>query len=342
MAQQQHKSASEISYAPLQDKTLMQEWVQRYGKLGLLVFAVISAGILGWEWQKERKTSIQDQGWAGLQDLVTIQNFYGMSQVNLAEGAKLEDFGRRNKESGAGIWARTLAGPAFAEKGDYGRALNSLQELAREQPNHPLVAGVEGLSFDGGGLVKRLETRLAGLQTLRAELPLLVGNPAPPADAPRVRIDTSAGQIEVALFPAKAPKHVENFLKLAQDGTYVGTKFHRVIPNFMIQGGDQNSKEGPPETWGTGDAGYKLAPEFSDLGHFRGALAMAKKDGESESSGHQFYITVGEAHWLDDVHTVFGVVVSGQEVADAIANAPKDAANDRPNEPVVVNGVTVQ
>lgn len=342
MAQQQHKSASEISYAPLQDKTLLQEWVQRYGKLGLLLFALISAGILAFEWQKQRKTSIQDQGWAGLQDLVTIQNFYGMSQVNLAEGAKLEDFGRRNKESGAGIWARTLAAPAFAEKGDYAKALASLQDLAREQPQHPLVAGVAGLKFDGGGLVKQLETRLAGLQTLRAELPLLVGNPAPAADAPRVSIETSAGTIEVALFPDKAPKHVENFLKLAQDGTYVGTKFHRVIPNFMIQGGDQNSKEGPAETWGSGDAGYKLPPEFSDLAHFRGALAMAKKDGETESSGHQFYITVGEAHWLDDVHTVFGVVVAGQEIADGISNAPRDPANDRPNEPVVVQGMTVR
>lgn len=337
----QHKSASEISYAPLQDKSLLQEAVERYGKVALLLFALVSAGILYWEFRKGQGQKVEDQGWSGLKDLVQIQNFYGMSQVTLAEGARLEDFGRQHAKSGAGIWARTLAAPAFADADDFEKALGQLSALQQEQAKHPLVTGAGGLSFDGVGLVPRLSSRLSALRDLRAGLPQLKGNPVPPPDAPRVQIVTSAGTIEVALFPALAPKHVENFLKLVQEGTYVGTKFHRTIPNFMIQGGDQNSKEGAPETWGTGDAGYTLPQEFSELAHFKGALAMAKKDGETESSGHQFYITVGEAHWLDEVHTVFGVVTDGQLVADGISSSPRDPSNDRPNQPVSIESMTL-
>jgi peptidyl-prolyl cis-trans isomerase B (cyclophilin B) len=337
----QHKSASEISYAPLQDKSLLQELVEKYGKIALLLFAFVSAGILFWEFRRGQGVKIEDQGWNGLKDLVEIQNFYGMSQVKLAEGARLEDFGRQHAKSGAGIWARTLAAPAFADTDEFDRALAQLTEVAQQQATHPLVTGTGGLSFDGVGLVPRLQDRLAGIRDLRASLPQLKGNPAPPADAPRVKIVTSSGSIEVALFPALAPKHVENFLKLVQEGAYVGTKFHRVMPGFMVQGGDQNSKEGAPETWGTGDAGYTIAPEFSELAHFKGALAMAKKEGATESSGDQFYITVGEAHWLDEVHTVFGVVVDGQAVTDGISLLPRDPASDRPNQPVVIESMTL-
>jgi cyclophilin family peptidyl-prolyl cis-trans isomerase len=178
--------------------------------------------------------------------------------------------------------------------------------------------------------------------SLRQDLPGLFDNPAPAADAPRVRLSTSAGDIVVALYADRAPQHVENFLKRSRDGQYDGTKFHRTIPGFMIQGGDTNSIEGAPETWGTGDAGYTIPQEFSDLVHHRGYLAAAKRGDQVESGGAQFYITVGTPHHLDGVHTVFGKVVEGLDVVDDIATAPiAQGTQDRPAEPVTLTAATV-
>jgi cyclophilin family peptidyl-prolyl cis-trans isomerase len=146
----------------------------------------------------------------------------------------------------------------------------------------------------------------------------------------KATLHTSAGPIELELYPNEAPKTVDNFTKLAKDGFYDGLIFHRVIPDFMIQGGC-------PEGTGRGGPGYQFEDEFNEHKVERGALAMA--NGGPNTNGSQFFIVTTEAApWLDGKHTVFGKVTSGQDVADRISMVARDS-NDRPREPVVIERV---
>jgi cyclophilin family peptidyl-prolyl cis-trans isomerase len=143
---------------------------------------------------------------------------------------------------------------------------------------------------------------------------------------------TSEGTIELELFDEDAPRTVQNFRKLASDGYYDGLVFHRVIPDFMIQGGC-------PRGDGTGGPGYSFEDEFNDHPVARGYLAMANSG--PNTNGSQFFIVTAEAcPWLDGKHTVFGRITSGQEVADQISNVDRDA-RDQPREPVMIESVRV-
>jgi cyclophilin family peptidyl-prolyl cis-trans isomerase len=143
-------------------------------------------------------------------------------------------------------------------------------------------------------------------------------------------LHTSEGAIELELYPDDAPKTVENFVKLSRDGFYEGVIFHRVIPEFMIQGGD-------PTGTGTGGPGYEFEDEFNQHRVVRGVLAMANAG--PNTNGSQFFIVTAEATpWLDGKHTVFGRVTSGMDVVDRISAVDRDA-NDRPREPVAIERV---
>jgi len=147
---------------------------------------------------------------------------------------------------------------------------------------------------------------------------------------PEATLQTNRGAIRVELFPDDAPKTVENFTKLARDGFYDGVIFHRVIPDFMIQGGD-------PTGTGTGGPGYTFEDEANDHRVVRGALAMANAG--PNTNGSQFFIvTADECPWLDGKHTVFGRVAEGMDVVDAISNVPRDA-RDKPREAVTIERV---
>jgi len=143
-------------------------------------------------------------------------------------------------------------------------------------------------------------------------------------------IETKFGTIELKFFPDVAPNHVNNFIELAEKGFYDGTTFHRVIPGFMIQGGDPNSKEPDKSRHGMGGPGYTVKAEFSQKPHKRGTLSMARSS-DPDSAGSQFFICVADASFLDGQYTVFGEVVSGIEVADKIVSQPRDR-RDNPNE----------
>lgn len=143
-------------------------------------------------------------------------------------------------------------------------------------------------------------------------------------------IETKFGNIELKFFPDVAPSHVNNFIELAKKGFYDGTTFHRVIPGFMIQGGDPNSKSANKSTHGTGGPGYTVKAEFSDKPHKRGTLSMARA-ADPNSAGSQFFICVADAPFLNKQYTVFGEVVSGMDVVDKIVSQPRDP-RDNPNE----------
>ncbi len=146
----------------------------------------------------------------------------------------------------------------------------------------------------------------------------------------RAVIETKFGTIELKFFPDVAPGHVRNFIDLAKKGMYDGTTFHRVIPGFMIQGGDPNSKDPDKMKHGMGGPGYTIKAEFSDKPHKRGTLSMARA-GHPDSAGSQFFICVADAPFLDRQYSVFGEVVSGMNVADAIVSQPRDG-RDNPHE----------
>ena len=148
----------------------------------------------------------------------------------------------------------------------------------------------------------------------------------------RAVIETKFGNIELKFFPDVAPNHVNNFIELAKKGFYDGTTFHRVIPGFMIQGGDPNSKNPDKSMHGMGGPGYTIKAEFNDKPHKRGTLSMARS-ADPDSAGSQFFICVADAPFLNRQYTVFGEVVSGMDVADKIVNQPRDK-RDNPLERV--------
>ena len=151
------------------------------------------------------------------------------------------------------------------------------------------------------------------------------------------------GEIRFVLLEQVAPHHVANFIALATSHFYDGTTFHRVIPKFMIQGGDPNSKDADPTNDGTGGPGYFLQPEFNATHHDPGVVSMARQ-AEPATAGSQFFImTTGSESWrpqLDGQYTVFGRVIQGQDVVDAISKTPRDR-RDRPLSNVVVESVTI-
>lgn len=135
------------------------------------------------------------------------------------------------------------------------------------------------------------------------------------------------GKIVLELFPDKAPKHVRNFDSLVAAKFYDGCAFHRVIPGFMIQGGDPNSKDKPKELWGQGASGQtKIPAEFNDTKHVRGILSAARTP-DPNSATSQFFIVHGNASHLDGQYTAYGKVVSGLEVVDLVANMPQEDSN---------------
>ena len=152
-------------------------------------------------------------------------------------------------------------------------------------------------------------------------------------------IETTLGNIELEFLEDKAPGHTKNFKDLANKGYYDGTTFHRVIPGFMIQGGDSNSKSEDRSMHGTGGPGYSIKAEFNDTPHDRGILSMARSQ-DPDSAGSQFFIVVKDSHFLDNQYTAFGKVVTGMDVVDKIVNVPRDP-KDNPDERVEMKSVKI-
>ena len=153
-------------------------------------------------------------------------------------------------------------------------------------------------------------------------------------------IQTTEGEMILELWADVAPGHVENFKKLANQGFYDGTCFHRVIKDFMIQGGDPLTKDAKNEArWGTGDPGYKIKAEFNDRHHDRGVLSMARSN-DPNSAGCQFFICHGAPRFLDKQYTAFGKVIKGDDVLEKIG-ATRTHPQDRPDKRMGVESIKV-
>ena len=147
-------------------------------------------------------------------------------------------------------------------------------------------------------------------------------------------IETKYGKIKIKFFRDVAPGHVDNFVKLAREGFYNGTIFHRVIPGFMVQGGDPNTKGPNKATYGMGGPGYTIKAEFNDKSHTRGIISMARSQ-DPDSAGSQFFIVVKDSVFLNRQYTVFAEVVEGMDVADTIVNLTRNRT-DLPDERVEI------
>lgn len=152
-------------------------------------------------------------------------------------------------------------------------------------------------------------------------------------------LHTSLGEIDLQFFPDVAPQHVKNFIDLSEKGFYNGTKFHRVIAGFVVQGGDPNTVSGPRSTWGTGGSGKNVPAEFNSIHHARGILSMARSNNPNSASS-QFFICVADVGQLDNQYTVFGRVTKGMDVADKIVAAAKGV--ELPSDPVTLEKVVVR
>jgi peptidyl-prolyl cis-trans isomerase B (cyclophilin B) len=156
-------------------------------------------------------------------------------------------------------------------------------------------------------------------------------------------ISTTEGEMVVRFWPDVAPKTVENFKKLAKEGFYDGTAFHRIVKGFMIQGGDPLSKT-ENEMVGTGGPGYKIKAEFNDKPHVRGVLSMARSQ-HPDSAGSQFFICLADARFLDKQYTAFGQLVKGDDVLEKIGNTPTTRGgggeNSKPTKRIGVNSVRI-
>ena len=155
-----------------------------------------------------------------------------------------------------------------------------------------------------------------------------------------VTVETKFGKIVFKLLPDLAPETVRSFEKLSKSGFYDGILFHRVIPGFMVQGGDPNTKSPDKSKWGSGGPGYMLKAEFNSKSHLRGVVSMARAM-DPDSAGSQFFIVTTDSTFLDRQYTAFGEVIEGIEVADKIVNLPRDG-NDCPNEEVKMLKVFIE
>ena len=194
-----------------------------------------------------------------------------------------------------------------------------LQPLTLADALHQLVIAIGILTIVTGS-VSLSATRVAAAEPSNAE-----------SKSPHVLMKTKFGEMEIVLFPDLAPKHVESFLKLAKSGFYNGTIFHRIIPGFMIQGGDPLTKDPANRSrYGTGGPGYTVPAEFNKVIHEKGILSAART-ADPNSAGSQFFIMVDKAPHLDGQYSVFGEVVKGLDVVDTIVSQPRDL-KDNPLE----------
>jgi len=333
-----HKAATAVTIASTQQETPLHDFVRRYWKGALVLFVAVGAAIL---LLQHRSRSNLRNAHASWDRLGAVANFETMSPPESPQA--LADLSVELQGDSAAPWAKALQVAALVGEEDNEGARAALEELEAGWPNHELVR----LAWpDGSGgqapIPEQLRTRIQAMETWKAAQASLTSNPPLPEDAPRVRLKTSAGEILLGLYKNEAPLHVENFLERCRSGYYDGTRFHRVVAGFMIQGGDPNSRNLEDRTnWGQGGPTETIPAEPSALKHFPYVLAAAKKGQDPDSSGSQFYITVGtsKAHNLDGLHTVFGAVLEGQAVVDTISAGA--VTGEQPNEPIVIESAEV-
>ena len=335
----QHKAPTAVTFAPTTEASGFALWVERYWKIAALVAVAITGVILYRAYARSTHRQTQDSSWAKLMAVAKSDNTNGSL---VGPPAELQELEGQLRGQHAAPWALYIAATSALGERKYDEAKQALTKLRAGYPDHPLVKDAYALD-DGGALsvVDRLEQRVDALQTWSAAHPDLFDNPKLPETASRVRLKTDRGDVVIGFYADLAPNHVERFLRLAREGTYTGTKFHRVIAGSWIEGGDPNSIAGEPSTWGQGGYETTLELEPSTLKNFPGAVGTTTRPGLDKSTGTSFLIVTGEAHQLDGQNTVFGRVLEGMNVVREIERGTLSADGTRPEDPVTIQSVEV-
>ncbi len=326
-----HKSATEVTVVT-EERSAIQRWVDRHWGKALVLGMLITAGILYTQVSKKQEKSAKAAEWAPLLeaegDLDAIQQAAQSIESPLVAGWGWAE-------------AAVLAG-SQSEFGDAQAALENLTQIEGHILNSTLftMPGDEGKTLAQGAL-----DRIKATKAWEEAHPNVLENPDPAEGSSVVVIQTPEGEIEITLYDAKAPEHVANFLKLIDEKFYDGILFHRTVDNpsmEIIQAGCPNTREEDTSQWGVGGPGYTQKAEKNGLIHTAGVLSAAMPSNSQESSGSQFYITLGRCHHLDGRHTVFGKVTSGMDVARAILEAPtRELSEENTREDIPVNPVPI-
>ena len=341
----EHKAATEITIAPTEQETALRTFVMAYWPHALVISVTATGWILFSGYQTESAVESEMEAWGSLGVNVKFESLGGGFGAVPSAGV-MNDVADQLADTTAGPWAKAIEVGKRLRDDDLDGARAAMNELSTTWPEHAIL---QAPFFARGGeerpartLANHVNDTAAALTAWEADHPSLFSNPGLREGAPRVRITTSAGQIVVGLYDERAPEHAANFLKLCRESFYDGTKFHRVVADLMIQGGDPNSKteETDENPWGQGGPGYTLEPEPASLWHFPGAVASAATAAGGPTSGSQFYIVTGDdQHHLDGDYTVWDELLEGQDIVSAIENAPK--LGEKPEEPVVIESTTV-
>ena len=338
-----HRSAAQIEIASTTEHTWLHEFVDRYWKLAAMVAVGITAGILVRQWRGEGAQRDFEASWNRLSEEVGFNALLASGPLTAPSPAVLASLAEELGTTDAAAWTLAIEVGKHVENEDYDAAQTTLEELRAAWPDHPLAKRAFFPSAAGVGLEPleaHLRDRPKRLKAWEEAHPLLFANPPLPDDAPRVKLNTPQGSIVLGLYSDRAPKHAENFLKLCREGYYDTTLFHRVIADRMIQGGDPNTRDGAPDTWGLGEPEETIEAETDpQLRHFAGVLSAARKPTETASSGSQFFLTTTPYHAWDGDYTIFGIVLEGLDVVEGIANAAATA--ERPEEPVLLESTEV-
>ena len=330
-----HKSATEVTVVT-EEKSLLQQSVDKHWIKVAGIGVVIAGAVLFNQFQNQSATKAKGDRWNGL----------------LAAEGNLEDVQAATngiEDPNLKSWGKALVAQEAMVADKPAVAAEALAELAAN-PDHILNTDAFGVDTEAGRLspAAYAQAALSSQVEWEAAHPTALGNPAPAEGSPKVVMHTSEGDIEITFYEAEAPKHVENFLKLAGEGFYNDILFHRVVNNrsmAIIQAGDPNTKEEDVTKWGQGGPGYTQPIEKNDLMHCAGYLAAAMPGNSQESSGSQFYMSVDRSHGLDGRYVVFGKITAGLEVATKILEAPirdSDPVNgtrDIPVDPVSITSI---
>jgi cyclophilin family peptidyl-prolyl cis-trans isomerase len=335
-----HKAPTSVTIAPTVEKSGFASFVERTWKLAAIIVCALVAVIIYWEYSHQSRRAEDDRSWERMTALASPDP---TTKILVGSAKELAELEAQVKGSQAAPWALYVAAHSALAKRAFDEAKSAIQAIRTQYPEHPLV--VEKFRFEGQASavapVDLLQQRTLEMEAWVAAHPGLYQNPALPEGAPRVRLNTDRGAIVLGLDPTRAPKHVENFLKLAREGYYTGTKFHAIVKQSMIQGGDPNSAQGPVETWGKGGPDYKVEFEENDLKHFAGSLCAVTEPGSRSSSGSMFGIVTNDTHLLDGQSVVFGRVVEGLDVVTQIELSPIVEGTMRPTDPVVIQSAEV-
>lgn len=339
MATPTHKSATAVTLAPLAERSPFERFVQKYWIHGAVLFALVSGWILFSHQQKEKQRRARDESWNKVSER-TVPD--AASRLPGADAAVFESLSSELSSTDAGPWMLWLQARALASHRDYAAADGILAEIKTKHPTHFLCSTTWTVGGKATSMVDAWRASLSARAEFEKQYPGIFANPPAAVDAPRVRIKTDLGDIVVALFPDRAPRHVENFLDAVSSGYYIGVKFHHIDPLVGVDGGDPNSKDAAQvASWGQGGADRTLPKIDSGLFHFAGSLSAAEGALPAESLGSRFTLLTEDHHEWDDTRVVFGVVEQGLDVVRAIAAAAQSQdAPGRPASPVGIVAIS--